>query len=183
MDSKKNGVTTNEVPKKDFLSKESINLPNSARKIKSFVIEYQNLDGSIDRKILKLDKDIDWHFPILISQDVENKDEIKEENKKSTEKYIKVNDSLAFSIEKNSFEIFTKDTLLREFALTDPMKIVCDFQKNTQFNSKSYKLQFLPFKEVIIGNHTDFYRFVIELDGQYRYKISKTDYGYKINVE
>jgi len=183
MNVKKNGITTNEIPKKDFLTTEKISLPDSARKLKTVTIEYQNLDGSIDKKIVKLNKDIDWHFPINITHDIIKPEEKPVDKKKGDEKYIKVNNDLAFSIQDNGFEIFTKDSLVREFALSEPMKIVCDFSKSGSYTTKTYYLKFAPFVKVTLGNHADFYRLAIELDGQYKYKLSKTDYGYKIDVE
>ncbi len=50
----------------EAFEKKEINLPNNARVIKSITIDYQTLDGSIEKKKLKVDRRFDWHDPLVL---------------------------------------------------------------------------------------------------------------------
>lgn len=60
--------TTNIEPARRILSSAQIPLPSTARLVKKVTVEYQNLDGSIERKTIPLEDEIDWHYPLVITQ-------------------------------------------------------------------------------------------------------------------
>ncbi|WP_333804767.1 AMIN domain-containing protein [Sulfurospirillum sp.] len=51
----------------DF-STTSLNLPSSARILKSASVTFQNLDGSISEEIVAIEQNVDWHAPLILSQ-------------------------------------------------------------------------------------------------------------------
>lgn len=64
----KHHQTTNIEPARRVLSSAQIPLPSTARLVKKVIIEYQNIDGSIERKTIPLEDEIDWHYPLIITQ-------------------------------------------------------------------------------------------------------------------
>ncbi|WP_263833395.1 AMIN domain-containing protein [Sulfurospirillum oryzae] len=50
----------------DFTST-TLSLPSSARILKSASVTFQNLDGSISEEIVAIDKNVDWHLPLILS--------------------------------------------------------------------------------------------------------------------
>lgn len=191
------------------LNRVEIKLPSSARKIKSVKIFYQNIDGSIDVIEKKLDNDIDWHFPIVISHEMQDD---KEETKKSEKPKIENDTKIAitkevenrpqepqvpkiegtkidgfefvyFVIDKNVLYIYTKDEKIRDFPLSEPTKVVIDLKRPVNFKSKTIETKLAYFSEIAIGNHTDSYRLAIKLDGIYKYTLERFDGGYKITLK
>ncbi|HIC43500.1 MAG TPA: AMIN domain-containing protein [Sulfurimonas sp.] len=150
-------------------SKQNISLPNSARAIKAITITYQNLDGSISNEKLDLNNEIDWHKPFIITQ---NKDLKKIKTKKS--KIINAK-FISFQADNKTMKYMTKDKLLRNFMLTNPHRIVMDFSRSTSFKPKSFNINKAPFKKIRMGNHDKYYRVVLELDGEYRYKLKSSE--------
>jgi len=145
------------------LEYESFRLPNSARVLKRVIIEYQNLDGSVEKLSTTLDKKIDWHMPLVLKHrkapaiGSRYKDKIKLS-------FIK------FSTKAKQIKIKTKDKLIRHFMLVSPHRIVLDFKGSSHILSKSFGGFTKPFKKVRLGNHNGYYRVVVELDGQYEYQ-------------
>jgi len=164
-------TTSNRVETLKPFSTQKISLPNSARAIKSISISYQNMDGSISQEQLELNNKIDWHEPFLISQKQPKQVSLK--SKKSVKsinvKYIK------FQPMSKTMKIITKDKLLRNFMLTSPHRVVLDFSRDTSFKPKQFAIKQAPFKNIRMGNHDKYYRVVIELDGQYNYKLQANE--------
>lgn len=185
-----------------------IKLPSSARKIRSVKITFQNIDGSVEAIESGLNNDIDWHYPLTLThnakiiestppkkemQSVESapkelptmpqnqmSDEpIKPASLKSFEGY----DFVAFEISEKTIFIKTKDEKIRDFAITDPTKVVLDLKRKVNFKSKNIETNLPYFSEIAIGNHKDSYRLAIKLDGLYKYKLEKVDNGYKIALK
>lgn len=52
--------------RKDFESA-AINLPSSARILKSVSVSFQNLDGSINEEVISIEQNVNWHFPLVLS--------------------------------------------------------------------------------------------------------------------
>ena len=182
-------VTSNTGKSLPKLKRATIQLPSYARAIKKVTIEYQNLDGSIENKSTELDNSIDWHLPIFISQSY-NEETIKtpivrknisKKTKLSYKNIIKIKDA-GFYISKNSLKIVTKDKLLRDFLLVQPHRIVMDFKKEANFRSYIKKIPDSIFTKIRIGNHSGYYRVVIELDGFYRYRLKTIPSGYLVTV-
>lgn len=173
-------ITTNTDESLSKLKRATIQLPSYARVIKKVTIEYQNLDGSIENKSTELDNSIDWHLPIFISQSY-NEQTISKKTKFSYKNIIKIKDA-GFYISKNSLKIVTKDKLLRDFLLVQPHRIVMDFKKEASFRSYIKKIPDSIFTKIRIGNHSGYYRVVVELDGFYRYRLKTIPSGYLITV-
>ena len=176
-------VTSSEVESFAPLKRAAVTLPDSARVIKKVTVEYQNLDGSIDSRSIDLDHSIDWHLPLFVSQSYsatrEEGDPATEAAAKKPEPFTELANfgEAAFYQSGKTLKIVTKDPLLRHFMLVDPHRIVIDFKRDADFRSKSRTVkEGRPFKSIRLGNHKGYYRAVIELDGQYRYRIdTETD--------
>ncbi len=167
--------TTNKVENLKPYTAQQIALPNSARAIKGIVIRYQNLDGSISSEELELDNKIDWHEPFIILQkQPEKKAESKKVSKMINAGFIK------FRPRGNSLKVITKDNMLRNFMLSSPHRIVMDFSRDTSFRRKSFSVNQPPYKNIRMGNHDKYYRVVVELDGQYRYKLQMNEKDFTI---
>jgi hypothetical protein len=164
-------------------TKETIELPSSARVLQKVTVEFQNIDGSVDTMSKNVNKEIDWHYPVLITQTT--KEDIKESPKVTKQKktYNTGLNFVSFEIDNNILMIKTKDRLLRDFSITEPPKIVIDLAGNKNFTTKLIDTDASIFKEVAIGKHKDFYRVAIELDGTYKYSLRHTDYGLEVKAE
>lgn len=164
-------------------------LPSSARILNQLTLSYQNLDGSIESKSIEVDKKIDWHDELILKRI--NDKNMQESNKKleaillqteeqnTKESPIKIDfqDIVSFSITDKEIYIKTNDTKMRDFLVSNPYKIVVDFEREVSFYTKTFELETKRFKNITIGNHSGYYRVVIELDGQYKYLINKVDDG------
>lgn len=186
--------TSNQVKSATPLKRSSITLPSSARMIKKVTIEYENLDATIEQKSIDLDNSIDWHLPIFISQnyaqtdtEIKTQDNAQKADAEPKKKDIKYNEIASveyakfFSFEK-TLKIVTQDVVIRNFMLVNPHRIVVDFKRDT--NLKSYEKENKDgiFCKVRVGNHSGYYRAVIELDGLYRYEMQKVSDGYVFNL-
>ncbi|WP_279127907.1 AMIN domain-containing protein [Helicobacter winghamensis] len=165
---KDSGQITN-APQLDLFTKTELILPSTARKIKKITLEYQNLNGSITTLEKELEGDIDWHFPLVLSQEVQPKTHnIPEKESFALEKYFN------FEITKNSIALNTHLTLLRDFTLASPTRLILDFKAPSK---KPLKASFTPkiptIPQVSLDSHLDFYRITLNLDGQYKYNLVK----------
>jgi len=179
-------LTSNSVITIQPLQRSSIALPSSARVIKKVIIEYENLDASVDTRTIKLNNSVDWHLPIFVSQNIAESQPIKsaptskKKQTKKVQKYKKIATTkfVSFYAEDKNLKIITKDKLIRNFLLVQPHRIVLDFKKDASLKSYIKKIPSSPFSKIRVGNHDGYYRAVIELDGQYRYKMKKISNGY-----
>ena len=183
--------TSNLSEKLPQLKRASISLPSEARVIKKVTIEYENLDASIETKMIELNHTVDWHLPVFISQSfgeqASKKETIKKKKsvKKRQSSYKKVA-SIAhakFFISNNNVKIITSDTLIRNFLLGQPHRIVMDFKRESNLKTYIKELDSSVFTKIRIGNHDGYYRVVIELDGYYRYKLKKQPDGCLITLQ
>jgi hypothetical protein len=181
--------TSNQVKSAEPLKRSSLTLPSSARIIKKVTIEYENLDATIEKKSINLDNSVDWHLPIFISQNYtqsETKTESEEEKpkKKETAKYEEIASIkyVKFLSSQKSLKVMTKDQIIRNFLLVNPHRIVLDFKRDTNIKSYAKENKDGIFCKIRVGNHAGYYRAVIELDGQYRYKMQKISDGYIFNL-
>jgi len=85
-----------------------------------------------------------------------------------------------FEVKDKTMKIVTKDKQARHFMLIRPNRIVIDFKRQIGFSTKRFDISKTPFKELKIGKHNDFYRVVIALDDDYRYKLKRVADGYEI---
>lgn len=149
-------------------------LPSTARVLKEIKIIYQNIDGSIEEKVLNIDKNIDWHYPISLSQ----KDAIVSKDSD----YINANQIIFFTKENQLF-ITTNRKMQRDFILPEPFRIIIDFEKKDGDNDDAISINQKYFSSINLIKYKDFYRAIITLDGHYQYKISKSDDGYQVILQ
>ncbi len=174
--------TSNEVSNLQPLKRAAITLPSTSRTIESVTVKYKNLDGSIHNKTIELGNAVDWHLPVFISQNIGGTQSEPKVSKKESYKKIAGLKFISLYEAKKSLKILTKDKMIRNFLLTKPHRIVCDFKRDIDIRSyeKTIKTKSVITK-VKLGNHKGYYRVVIELDGYYRYKVQELNNGYKFN--
>ncbi len=103
----------------------------------------------------------------------------KEKSSKISSKTIKINRFLTVKLEGNKIYLFTKNRKIRDFMIAKPYKIVMDFYNLVDIKSKIIRVGKVSFvKKIVVGNHTNYFRVVFELDGNYRYSIKKISNGY-----
>lgn len=173
-------ITSNKMTKLDPLKRATLTLPSTARTIESVTIKYKNLDGSISEISEELGNSVDWHLPIFVSQ---NYGGVGSEPKKikKPQKYTKIAGLKFIQLYENkrSLKIRTNDKLIRNFLLTKPHRIVCDFKRDIDIRSYEKDVDSKGvIQKVKLGNHKGYYRVVIELDGYYRYKLKKAKGAY-----
>lgn len=168
-------------------------LPSTARILKKVELHYQNLDGSIESKVVTVDKKIDWHDSLVltkatdtqaqtITQQDSAEDAVQTQEKTNLQKPVELafEDIISFTLADKMLHVKTTDTKIRDFLVTNPYKIVLDFRKELSFYTKTFKLDTMQYRDITIGKHDGYYRVAIELDGQYLYTLSKEPEGYKI---
>jgi hypothetical protein len=188
--------TANENKALPSLTRATISLPSKARVLESVTVKYKNLDGSIESKTLEVSNTIDWHLPLFISQSYSVNGEqiklkpIKEKVKKSQEPNKIAGNEKVGSIEYadfytsgKTFKINTKDELIRNFLLSKPHRIVLDFKRDTNIKAYTKNNPQNIFSKIRVGNHSGYYRVVIELDGYYRYALENISDGYLIKLK
>jgi len=154
--------------KPQFFKKAVVYLPKDARVLKKVIFIYQSLDSDIKQKSVDINKDIDFHSPIILL------------HKPKTFKSLKYNFRyFNLYIKNKKLFIKTKDKLIRDFFLVKPFRLVLDFKKYSIL--PTIKKSFNSFvKKVVVGSHTTYYRVVIYLDANYDYKVIKTNEGIEI---
>ena len=169
------------------LKRATITLPSRARLLKSVTVEYANLDGSVEKKTIKLDNTIDWHLPIFISQNYSSsavctKNVSLKKPKKIRFKRVMYLKYIQLYTSKKYLKMITKDKMIRNLMLVRPHRVVFDFKRDANFRSYVKKNPNSVFKKFRIGNHNGYYRVVVELDGYYRYKVKKISKGYLLTL-
>ena len=173
-------LATTQIKKAPMLQQSAFTLPSSAREIERIIVQYKNMDGSIAEKNITLQKSIDWHLPIHISQ---YSTPTTTANRRLKYKNFLSLPFISFYIKEKNMQIITKDRLLHSFLLVKPHRIVCDFKRDVNLKSFIKKIKYADgFKEIKIGTHSGYYRVVIVLDGFYKYRINKRDKGYFISL-
>jgi len=169
-------TTATEIERPPNFKKFRIDLPHDARVLKKIDLYYKSVDGSIKKMNFKFNSSIDWHKPIIISH----------ANKKSDKNRYKLKFTplsfISFRLAKNRIKIITNDKKIRLFHLSDPFKIVFDFQREANFLTKRVPLKYPPFVNLNIGNHEGFYRVVVTFDSSYKYRIKRVDGGFIVDV-
>ncbi len=177
-----------QINKKDKYFKElKFKLPNSARVLKNIEVTYQNLNGSISKKIISIDRKIDWHDELFLTKNtaLHKEEPTKTVIKKDMPEMGKVyrfKNFIKFEILKKSIKITTKDVKIRDFLVSRPYKVVLDFRRDANFLTKTLKVNLPPFISIILGNHEKYYRVAIELDGQYAYQLKKSKGNFIITL-
>lgn len=165
---KDSGQITN-APQLNLFTKAELTLPSTARKIKKITLEYQNLNGSITTLEKELDGDIDWHFPLILSQEIQP-----ETPNIPKEESVILGGSFTITLSKNSILLNTDFPLIRDFTLASPTRLVLDFQATSNNALKDAYMPKIPtIPQIHLDTHLDFYRITLMLDGQYKYKLTK----------
>jgi len=167
------------------LSRATISLPSQARVIQSVTIKYKNLDGSIESKSIELENSVDWHLPLFISQSYSSSDKqkIMLSSKKSKMKKVASFKYASFFSNDKRLKIVTKDKMIRNFLLVKPHRIVLDFKRDTTMKNYTKNLSGNIFTKIRVGNHSGYYRVVLELDGYYRYSYKQSNDGYLFTLQ
>lgn len=174
-------ITSNQIDTYPLLKRAAISLPDQARVLEEITISYKNLDGSIEKKSIQVNRSVDWHIPLFISQSYSTNDEkiMAASPSKAQNVDFKFID---FQISEKTVQIKTDDKLVRNFLLVSPHRIVLDFEREANFLSYEKSLTNQPFTQLRMGNHDGYYRVVISLDGRYRYELESTHTGYVIRI-
>ncbi|HEX5329698.1 AMIN domain-containing protein [Sulfuricurvum sp.] len=167
-EAKKQKVTSNIPDARPRIGTVSYTFPDQARVLKEVTFTIQNLDGSFEEKKVPIDQSIDWHRPITISQGGVSTPSAAKSVSAANFGFIRL-----FTKGKN-LTLKSADPLVRHFALSDPNQIVLDFKHTTPFKSDQKPLNAAPYTNVSIGNHGEFARVTITLDGRYSYSLDKS---------
>lgn len=162
-----NSVTSNVPDKIPPLINESFVLPNEARVLKEVTFTIQNLDGSIETRKMEIDKSVDWHKSVVISQSQSLQTPAAPKAASADFGFIR------FSSSGKKITIKTSDPVIRHFTLSDPDRIAIDFKHSASFVTVEKMLNAAPFKSVTLGNHGKFLRATITLDGRYSCSFAK----------
>lgn len=163
-----------EKKRSNFFESFDFKLPSTARVLREIKVIYQNIDGGLEEKTIKIDKNIDWHYPLSLNQ----KDAFIE----SDSDFIRISKMIFFAKDNKLF-ITTNRNMERDFILPEPFRIVVDFNKQDVDVDKFNALNHKYFSSINLVRHKDFYRAIITLDGHYEYKIKKTDDGYELSLQ
>ncbi|AJC84025.1 AMIN domain-containing protein [Campylobacter peloridis] len=182
-------VNTSPFQRQDF------NFNSQARILKNITITYINLDGTEEQISMDINKNINWHDTYsFIKTKTPNATPIldvsvtvpQEKNTKTEENNTTINietplytgsiyNFLSLSFYNNKINIKTEDKMLRNLSIGDPTKIIIDFAKKQNFNTKTLQVNTAHVKKVVFGSHKGYYRLVIYLDGKYDYQYSKNE--------
>ena len=171
-ESKKQKVTSNLSDATPKMGTVTYTFPDQARVLKEVTFTIQNLDGSIEEKKVQIDQTIDWHRPISLSQTKGSSPTNAVATKSSSTANFGF---MQFYSKGQNLSIKTQDTLVRHFVLSDPNRIVLDFNRDATFKTSKISLNAAPYLDVSLGNHEKFARATITLDGHYSYTLRKTD--------
>ncbi len=158
----------------DYLKEIHVDLPTSARILKQITLTYQDIDGSIHSKVVGIDKSIDWHYPLKLSQHTLNQ--------ASFEKRYQIQD-FDFSMVNNTIILRSPYKILRSFVLVKPYRIVLDVQKGPLDIYQNMDLNQKFFSQIKVGTHKDYYRITLILDGKYRYLLKEKNGAYELQLK
>ncbi len=106
----------------------------------------------------------------------------KKYKKKSTfkSKLLFSGEFIKIRVFKNSIKITTKDNMLKHFRLTNPNRLVFDFERFDIQKPFSKKIYTKKVKQLNLSHHDYFYRATFKLGKNSKYKVIKKSYGYLI---
>ena len=173
-------LSNNRVLPPETLKKEEIMLPPTARIVKEIRVIHQEVDGSLNETVHKVEKQIDWHKPLIVTHDGEGE--------LGKQKYYKplVFQKLpfiSFAVAPPYLKITTGDPLIEHYLLNDPYRIVIDFKRDVAFQAVSRELESGFFTKIAVGQHKGRYRVVIYLDSYYPYEILTIEGGVVLGLK
>lgn len=151
-----------------------VDLPTSARILKQITLTYQDIDGSIHSKVVGIDKSIDWHYPLKLSQHTLDQT--------AFEKRYQIQD-FDFLMTNNTMILRSPYKILRSFVLVNPYRIVLDTQKGPLDIYQNMDLNQKFFSQIKVGTHKDYYRITLILDGKYRYLLEEKNGAYELKLK
>ena len=157
------------IVKPEYFTKAEVFLPSDARILKKVIFVYQSVSSDIKQKTVDINKNIDFHSPIILIHKPKNF---------GIKKYYF--GKFILYIKNKKIFLQTKDPLLRTFFLISPFRLVLDFKKKSDFPTIKKNIGTFV-KKVVVGSHGNFYRVVIYLDANYRYRLKKRDEGIEID--
>ncbi len=170
----KEGLHFQKEPPKEIMRDVTIQLPSTARALKSITITYQNIDGTTNTKEVPINQSIDWHYPLEFSQKAIGA-------QYASENRFKIGD---FEVIVNGKQIFiaTEYKNVRNFVLPKPHRIVLDFDGMEKAYNQKLNLNKKYFKSINLSSHENFYRISLEIDGRYKYEMQSQRDGYLIEL-
>ena len=124
---KPKSITNNMIKEQEYLKKEKVYLPSTARILKNVIFEYQNIDGTISKESLAINKKIDWHNPIEVIQRGNEKKGSGLFGYFFEELKLKGITRIKAKYAKDAIFLTTKDKKIRDLMVTKPYRIVIDF--------------------------------------------------------
>ncbi len=164
-------VTSNVPDTKPLLDTISYHLPDRARLLKEVTLTFQNLDGTMESRTIEVDRSIDWHRTLLISQGGGAATAPIGKPKSTASADFGF---IRFDTKGKWMTIKTTVPVMRHFVLSNPNRIVIDFKTNKVFDKRDRILNAPPFISVSAANHGTFGRASITLDGRYQYTLKQT---------
>lgn len=164
-------LTSNVPDTKPPLNTLSYHLPDQARLLKDVTFTFQNVDGTIESRRIEVDKSVDWHKSLIITQGGSSATAQIDNPKSSSSADFGF---IRFDTKSKWMTVKTAMPVLRHFVLSEPNRIVIDFKPNKLFTKREMRLDAPPFLSVSISNHEKFGRASITLDGRYHYTLKQT---------
>lgn len=177
LDPSKSKVSSNIIEHKEPLQNINTKFSPEDRVLKEITLTVQKLDGSVESKTYTIDKSIDWHQPLTISQS----GLVKAKANSSASVNSADFGFAKFTTQNRVLTVETSDTLSRFFTLSDPSRIVLDFDRAASIQTTEKIMNSGIFKSIQISNHNKFIRATIVLDGIYRSEMKKV--GNTIKIE
>jgi len=166
-------VTSSDPVIKEQLKEFEFKMPNGAQIVNAIVVKYQDASGETKSAEFEVDKKIQWHYPLYLSHTPKKHYEKKE--------YAPL-EFLKIVHEGVNLYIYTKQKMLRTFHLTEPFKLVFDFENSQSFLTKREAMD-KPASSYAVGDHGDYFRVVLEFDATYRYEYEEFNGGVKIELK
>ncbi|MEW5831736.1 MAG: AMIN domain-containing protein [Campylobacterota bacterium] len=163
-------VTSNLPENTPMLGAVSYSLPDEARILQEISLTYQNADGSIEIRKIDLNRAIDWHKPIVISQGGKSA-QIPSNAKTSSSGQLEF---VRFSSTQKTLRLASSVPLMRHFALSNPNRIVLDFSYSKLFEKTQKAMNAAPYLGAEMTYHGKFARMSITLDGRYDYTLRQS---------
>ena len=170
-------LTNNRMLPPENLKREEIVLPSSARIVKEI---HQDVDGSVKETVHPVNKQIDWHKPLVVTHEGEG-----ELGKKAAYEPVVFQrlPFITFAVASPYLKIATEDRIIEHYLLNDPYRIVLDFDRDTAFDKVSRDLSGGFFTKIAVTQHGNRYRVTIHLDSYYPYELLPIEGGYVLGLQ
>ncbi len=165
-------VTSSDPQVKQTLRTQEIKLPQGAKLLHAVTVHYQDSSGEVKSKEYAVDKKVDWHYPLKLTQSTES----------APKKHYTLTDFVSITQKDYTATVHSSDMVIRDFHLTDPFKIVLDFRSDKSFATQTVQME-KPFEKAVVGEHRGYYRIVLQMDAVYEYALTTIDKGVKLELK